>query len=219
MTTIKNNKRIFTIESGSREFSLIREEKGIIANNVVHTLSRPSDNLAYDISQDKLVVYALRFNPDVIAIGEIRDVEAYSAVEASLTGHTIVSSVHAGDCRQAHLRIALLCQKKFPIDFDTSLLQASQAFPVVAFCHRLEDNSRRIMEIAEVEILPNGERRYRTLYDYQITKNITRGKKVIIEGNFRKLENMSDGLKRKLMLYGIPQDVLKRFLTKGGAAT
>jgi pilus assembly protein CpaF len=179
---------------------------------VVHTLSKPSDNPAYDISQEKLVVYALRFNPDVIAIGEIRDVEAHSAVEASLTGHTIVSSVHAGDCRQAHLRIALLCQKKFPIDFNTSLIQAAQAFPVVVFCHKLEDNSRRIMEIAEAEVMPNGDRQYRTLYDYQITKNTTCGGKVKIEGSFRKLENISDSLKRKLMLYGIPQDVLKRFL-------
>ena len=61
MTTILNNKRTYTIESGSREFSLIREENGKIVNNVVHTLSRPSDNPAYDISQEKLVVYALRF--------------------------------------------------------------------------------------------------------------------------------------------------------------
>lgn len=155
----------------------------------------------------------------MIAIGEIRDVEAHSAVEASLTGHTIVSSVHAGDCRQAHLRIALLCQKKFPIDFNTSLIQAAQAFPIVVFCHRLEDNSRRIMEIAEAEILPDGERKYRTLYDYQITKNIVQGDKVIIEGNFRKLENLSDNLKRKLMLYGIPQDVLMRFITKESDAS
>ena len=70
------------------------------------------------------------------------------------------------------------------------------------------------MEIAEAEILPDGERKYRTLYDYQITKNSFQGDKVIIEGNFRKLKNISDSLKRKLMLYGIPQDTLKRFMGK-----
>ena len=43
MTSIPNNKRVFTIESGSRELSLIRRNaKGDIINNVVHTLSRPS---------------------------------------------------------------------------------------------------------------------------------------------------------------------------------
>ena len=42
------------------------------------------------------MVASLRFNPDVIAVGEMRDIECYSAVEASLTGHTVVSTVHAG---------------------------------------------------------------------------------------------------------------------------
>jgi len=121
--SIPSNKRIFTIESGSRELSLVREENGKTINNVVHTLSRPSDNPAYDINQEQLVIASLRFNPDIIAIGEMRDVEGYSAVESSLTGHTVVSTVHsfAGDA--AHMRIALLCQKRFPIEFKTSLMQ------------------------------------------------------------------------------------------------
>ena len=96
MTSIPSNKRVFTIESGSRELALIRRNKdGIITNNVVHTLSRPSDNQAYDITQEDLVVASLRFNPDVVCVGEMRDVECYSAVEASLTGHTVVSTVHS----------------------------------------------------------------------------------------------------------------------------
>ena len=70
MTSIPNNKRVFTIESGSRELSLIRRNaKGDIINNVVHTLSRPSDNPAYDITQENLVVASLRFNPDVVCVG------------------------------------------------------------------------------------------------------------------------------------------------------
>lgn len=44
LTSIPDNKRIFTIESGSRELSLVRVRDGKVMNNVVHTLSRPSDN-------------------------------------------------------------------------------------------------------------------------------------------------------------------------------
>jgi len=212
LSTIPDNKRVFTIESGSRELSLVRERDGKTVNNVVHTLSRPSDNTAFDINQEKLVVSSLRFNPDIVVIGEIRDVEAHSAVEASLTGHTVVSSVHAGDCKQAHLRIALLCQKKFPIDFDTSLIQAAQAFPIVVFCHKLEDNSRKIMEIAEAEITPSGERVYRTLYNYKITQNVYKDGKFSIKGYFDKPSKMSDNLKQRLIQYGVPQNVLRRFL-------
>jgi pilus assembly protein CpaF len=185
---------------------------------VVHTLSRPSDNPAFDISQDRLVVASLRFSPDIVVVGEMRDVEAYSAVEASLTGHTVVSTVHSGAADAAHMRIGLLCQKKFPIEFNTSLIQAAQAFPIVVFTHKLENNARKIMNISEAEISAAGERRYRTLYDYEIRKNTVKGtfaaggSPVEIAGYFRKPEVMSDSLKQKLMQYGVPQDVLMRFI-------
>lgn len=99
------------------------------------------------------MVASLRFNPDVVVVGEMRDVEAYSAVEASLTGHTVVSTIHAYAADAAHMRLALLCQKRFPINFQTSLMQAGQAFPIVVYAHKLEDNSRKIMDISECVIL------------------------------------------------------------------
>lgn len=215
LTSIPDNKRIFTIESGSRELSLLRTSRGKVVNNVVHTLSRPSDNAAYDISQEDLVVASLRFNPDVVVVGEMRDVEAYSAVEASLTGHTVVSTIHAYAADAAHMRLALLCQKRFPINFQTSLMQAGQAFPIVVYAHKLEDNSRKIMDISECIITPNGERQYRTLFRYKITENDLSGNKIKISGYFEQPEIMSDGLKQKLMQAGVPQSELNKFLVKG----
>ena len=216
LTTIPDGKRVFTIESGSRELALVRKDKkGKVVNNVVHTLSRPSDNEAYDITQEDLVVASLRFNPDIVCVGEMRDVECYSAVEASLTGHTVVSTVHASAADAAHMRIALLCQKRFPIDFKTSLMQAGQAFPIVVYTHKLENNERKIMDITECEILPNGERAYHTLFLFNITKNVIEKGKNITEGHFEQPEIMSDSLKKKLMQFGVPQDVLSRFLEKG----
>lgn len=212
LSTVPNNKRIFTIESGSRELSLIRIEKGKITNNVVHTLSRPSDTESYDIAQEDLVVASLRFNPDIVVVGEIRDQEAYSAVEASLTGHTVVSTVHASAADAAHTRLALLCQKKFPINFNTSLMQAAQAFPLVVFEHKLEDNSRKIMDITECVVSGNGDREYRTLFRYNITKNDIVDGKYIIEGHFEQPNIMSENLKKRLMQFGVPQDVLQEFL-------
>lgn len=219
LQSIPDNKRIFSIESGSRELSLVRYNDDGITNNVVHTLSRPSDNkgtsqgsLHIDISQEDLVVASLRFNPDIIAVGEMRDVECYSAVEASLTGHTVVSTVHSGAADAAHMRIALLCQKRFPIEFNTSLIQAGQAFPLVVYTHKLENNARKIMDISECEILPTGERIYNILYRFNITKNTIENGETKIEGYFERLKNMSDNLKRNLVQYGIPQSELQQFL-------
>ena len=212
LSSIPNNKRIFTIESGSRELSLVRIENGNVVNNVVHTLSRPSDNDTYDITQEDLVVASLRFNPDIVVVGEIRDAEAYSAVEASLTGHTVVSTIHASAADAAHTRLALLCQKRFPINFNTSLMQAAQAFPLIVFEHKLEDNSRKIMDISECIVNSNGDREYRTLFRYNITKNEIIDGKYVIEGHFEQPKIMSEHLKKRLMQFGVPQDVLQKFL-------
>ena len=216
LTSIPDNKRIFTIESGSRELSLVKVKDGKVVNNVVHTLSRPSDNPAYDITQEDLVVASLRFNPDIVVVGEMRDTEAYSAVEASLTGHTVVSTIHASAADAAHMRLGLLCQKRFPINFATSLMQAGQAFPLVVYAHKLEDNSRKIMDISECVITPSGEREYHTLFRFRITKNELKRGKYKIDGYFEQPEIMSEYLKAKFLQFGVPQETLEQFLVKDG---
>ena len=141
-----------------------------------------------------------------------------------MTGHTVVSTVHASAADAAHMRLALLCQKRFPINFQTSLMQAGQAFPIVVYAHKLEDNSRKIMDISECVILPNGEREYHTLFRYRITKNELIKGKYHIEGVFEQPEYMSEHLMTKLMQFGVPEDLLSQFVkpkatkkkTKGG---
>ena len=40
----------------------------------------------------------MRLDPDVILVGEIRDSEtAHVAIQAALTGHMVLSSIHAND--------------------------------------------------------------------------------------------------------------------------
>ena len=150
LSSVPNTKRIYVIESGARELELVkRDDQGNIKNNVVSTLSRPSDDPKRTITQEDLVESSLRFDPDIIAIGEIRNAEAFSSVEASLTGHTVISTVHSGPSESAHTRIALLCQRKYKLGYDLSLNQVRQAFPVIVFSHRCEDGTRRIMNITE----------------------------------------------------------------------
>jgi type II secretory ATPase GspE/PulE/Tfp pilus assembly ATPase PilB-like protein len=54
--------------------------------------------------------HLLRQDPQVLVIGEIRDQEtANIAVRAALTGHLVISTLHAGSCRSVFERLLLLC--------------------------------------------------------------------------------------------------------------
>jgi general secretion pathway protein E/type IV pilus assembly protein PilB len=49
----------------------------------------------------------LRHDPDVILVGEVRDLEtAENAVQASLTGHLVFSTLHTNDAAGAFMRLA-----------------------------------------------------------------------------------------------------------------
>lgn len=215
LSSIPDDKRIYTIESGARELFLVKKNRfGDTLNNVVHTLSRPSENSAYSISQEDLVVAALRFDPDVVVVGEIRDAEANSAVEASLTGHTVVTTVHSGPAESAHGRISLLCQRRFQLGMAVSLSQSRQAFPVVVFAHKCEDNSRKVMDITECEVTPDGKTCYRCLYRYNIRENNYENGKFHIQGEFEKVNSPSPYLQNLLTRSGVPQEVLSHFTGK-----
>jgi len=48
----------------------------------------------------------LRHDPDIILVGEIRDLEtAENAIQASLTGHLVFSTLHTNDAAGAYTRL------------------------------------------------------------------------------------------------------------------
>lgn len=217
LATIPDNKRVFTIESGARELSLVRkDENGVTRNNVIHTLTRPSSNPIANIEQEDLVIASLRYDPDVVVVGEMRDREAAAAVEAALTGHTVVSTIHSFEAAAAHTRLAMLCQKADTnIKFDLTMMQVAEAFPVVIFAHRLENNDRRVMNISECLMDEDGRRRYRTLYQYVVDRNYVVDGAYQVEGHFEKVNDISESMERRLIRYGIPYEILQKFKTPG----
>src|SRR4029434_11259274 len=58
----------------------------------------------------KAARHLLRQDPQVLVIGEIRDEEtANIAVRAALTGHQVISTLHAGSCKGVFERLLVMC--------------------------------------------------------------------------------------------------------------
>ena len=217
LTTIPHNKRIFTIEAGSRELDLVeRDENGKIINKVIHTITRESEDEKKSITQDNLLDMSLRFHPDYIVVGEMRSSEADSAQEAARTGHTVITTIHSNSCEATWRRMVTLCKRKYPNVDDTVILNlVTEAFPIVVYAKQLENKQRRIMEIMECEIKPDGEREYHTLYRYKISENRVEDGKFIIKGEHIKVEDPSPSLQRRMLENGASVEELNRFLRKG----
>ena len=95
---------------------------------------------------------------------------------------------------------------------ETLMGFVTEAYPIIAFCKQLENKERRLMEIMECEILADGTRRYRPLFQYQITENRVEDEKFVIVGHHRQINPISDSLARRLMENGMPQETLAGLL-------
>lgn len=212
LTTIPDNKRVFTIENGSRELDLVREKDGKVCNSVIHTLTRESENAKQNIDQDMLLDMALRYHPDIICVGEMRSAEAYAAQEAARTGHGVLTTIHSNSSQATWRRMVTLCKRKHEMSDDTLMDLVTEAFPVIAFAKQLEDKSRKIMEIMECVIQPDGSRRYNTLYHFVIEDNRLEDGRYYISGHHEPVHPISANLQKHFIDNGMPQQELNRLL-------
>lgn len=75
-------------------------EYGLEGMSQIPVYSRDGDSFASKLRA------VMRLDPDVIMVGEIRDVDtARTALQASITGHLVVSTFHAGSASEAFTRM------------------------------------------------------------------------------------------------------------------
>jgi type II secretory ATPase GspE/PulE/Tfp pilus assembly ATPase PilB-like protein len=80
------------------------------AEQIVPGIMQTEVNEARGLDFAKAARHLLRQDPEVLMIGEIRDDEtANLAVRAALTGHTVISTLHAGSCKGVFERLMVLC--------------------------------------------------------------------------------------------------------------
>lgn len=216
LSTLPDNKRLYTIENGTREFNLVkRNGKGEVINNVIHTVTRQSDDPKQNITMVKLLETGLTVNPDYICVAEMKSEEAFFAQEAARTGHGVTTTIHASSCIATYYRMVTLCKQRYDMDERTLYNLVTEAFPIVAFCKKLEDNSRHIMEITECEIQPDGTRNIRSLYKFNVIDNGIADGKLKIIGKYEKVNDISEALEKRLLENGIPRSILERFVGGG----
>jgi general secretion pathway protein E len=99
-------------ESGGRHIITIEDPVEQIISGVMQT----EVNEARGLNFAQAARHLLRQDPQAFIIGEIRDDEtAQIAVRAALTGHLVISTLHAGSCRGVLERLLVLCADRSAI--------------------------------------------------------------------------------------------------------
>jgi general secretion pathway protein E len=93
-------------EQGGRHIITVEDP----AEQIIPGVMQTEVNEARGLDFAKAARHLLRQDPQVLVIGEVRDEEtANIAVRAALTGHLVISTLHAGSCQGVFERLLVLC--------------------------------------------------------------------------------------------------------------
>ncbi len=96
------------------------------------------------------IIDALRENPDVLVIGEMRTPEVMRlTLNAAETGHLVLATLHAASCAEALSRVCL----SFPAEIQASIRAQLADCLVGASCQRLEFLSSQNLRVPRCELL------------------------------------------------------------------
>ena len=97
---------------GGRHVITVEDPVERVIGGIMQTEIHEGRGLTYAVAARHL----LRQDPQVLVIGEIRDEETASvAVRAALTGHQVISTLHAGSCRGVIERLLGLCRESHAV--------------------------------------------------------------------------------------------------------
>ncbi len=173
---IPDDERIVTIEDAA--------ELRLQQRHVVTLESRPANIEGKGaITIRDLVRNALRMRPDRIVVGEVRSGEALDMLQAMNTGHDgSLTTAHANSPRDALSRLetmVLMAGMDFPVRAIRE--QVSSAIDLIIQQSRLQDGSRKVTYITEVQKMEGDTIVLQDLFRYEQIRLDENGKSV---GNF-----------------------------------
>jgi pilus assembly protein CpaF len=160
---VPNSNRIVTIEDAA--------ELQLAQQHVLRLEARPKNIEGEgEITIRDLVRNSLRMRPDRIIVGEVRGAEALDMLQAMNTGHDgSLCTVHANAPRDALSRIeTMVMMAGFELPVRAIRQQVASALDLIVQLERLEDGTRRVVSITEVQRMESDVITLQELYAFKI---------------------------------------------------
>ncbi len=162
-SAIPDRDRIVTIEDAA--------ELQLHQRHVLRLESRPPNIEGQGaIPIRELVRNSLRMRPDRIIVGEIRGAEALDMLQAMNTGHEgSLSTVHSNSPRDALSRVeTMVLMAGYDLPVRAIRQQVASALDMVVHLARLNDGSRRVTSITEVQGMESDVITMQELFEFKI---------------------------------------------------
>src|SRR5579862_9626718 len=110
--------------------------------------------------------------PDRIIVGEVRGAEALDMIQAMNTGHEgSLSTVHANAPRDALSRVeTMVLMAGFDLPVRAIRQYLSSALDLIVQLERLEDGTRHVISIAEVQRMESDVITMQPLFEYKFDR-------------------------------------------------
>jgi pilus assembly protein CpaF len=162
-TSIPESDRIVTIEDAA--------ELRLNQRHVLRLEARPKNMEGEgEIAIRDLVRNSLRMRPDRIIVGEVRGPETLDMLQAMNTGHDgSLSTVHANAPRDALARIeTMVLMAGYDLPVRAIRQQVASALDLIVHLERLEDGSRRVTAITEVQRMESDVVTLQNLFEFKV---------------------------------------------------
>ena len=126
-----------------------------------------------EISMQDLVINALRMRPERIIVGECRGKEAFQMLQAMNTGHDgSMSTLHANSPRDATSRLeSMVMMSSATLPLEAIRRNISSAVNLIIQASRLNDGSRKVMNITEIMGMESGQIVMQDIFSYEVSKH------------------------------------------------
>ncbi len=126
-------------------------------------ISQIQVNHKIDLSFARALRSILRQNPDIIMVGETRDLEtAEMAIQASLTGHFVLSTIHTNDAASAPNRLIDMGVQPFLIASSLAGVLAQRLIRVLCNeCKEAYNPTEFDLKMLDIPSLPEGTKLYK----------------------------------------------------------
>lgn len=155
-----------------------------------------------EVSQELLMINALRMRPDRVILGEMRGSEAFTLLHAMNTGQDgSMATLHASGTEEVLTRLLnMILMAKYSLSVESVRQQIAGALDLVVYIARLVDGSRRVMSISTVSKGEDESIKVHHLFKYRIDKiNETQ-----LEGEFEQfVPVLPPRIKNKLITAGL----------------